>query len=67
MEFTREQTIAYDKAALLCSKSEKCSFEIQEKLKLWGLSVEEMEPVIEQLIIEKYLDDERFARAYVKD
>ena len=67
MEFTREQTIAYDKAALLCSKSEKCSSEIQEKLKLWGLSVEEMEPVIEQLIVEKYLDDERFARAYVKD
>ena len=34
---------------------------------MWGLSVEEMEPVIEQLIAEKYLDDERFARAFVKD
>ena len=67
MEFRREQTIAYDKAALLCSKSEQCSSEILEKLKLWGLSVEEMEPVIEQLIAEKYLDDERFARAFVKD
>jgi len=67
MEFTREQNIAYDKAALLCSKSEKCSSEIQEKLKLWGLSSEESEPLIEQLIAEKYLDDERFARAYVKD
>ena len=67
MEYTREQNIAYDKAALLCSKSEKCTSEIQEKLKLWGLSTEETEPVIEQLIAEKYLDDERFARAYVKD
>lgn len=67
MEFTPEQNIAYDKAALLCSKSEKCTSEILEKLKLWGLSKEESEPVIDQLVQEKYLDDERFARAYVKD
>src|SRR5664280_1069840 len=67
MEFTHQQNMAYDKAALLCSKSEKCTSEIQEKLKLWGLSAEESEPVIEQLTEEKYLDDERFARAYVKD
>ena len=64
MEFTREQIIAFDKAALLCSKSEKCTSEIQEKLKLWGLSAEESDPVIKQLIAEKYLDDERFARAF---
>jgi regulatory protein len=67
MAFTREQNLAFDKAALLCSRSEKCSSEIQEKLKLWGLSTEESGPVIERLIEEKYLNDERFARAYVKD
>ncbi len=67
MEFTHEQNIAYDKAAVLCSRSEKCISEISEKLKLYGLSSEESEPVIEKLIDEKYLDDERFARAYVKD
>ncbi len=67
MELTQDQTIAFDKAAVLCSKSEKCSAEILQKLRLWGLSAEESEPVIEQLIKEKYIDDERFARAYVKD
>ncbi|MDP2338693.1 MAG: regulatory protein RecX [Bacteroidota bacterium] len=67
MEFTPEQNIAYDKAALLCSRSEKCTSEILEKLKLWGVSAEESEPVIDLLMTEKYLDDERFARAYVKD
>lgn len=67
MELTHDQTIAYDKAAFLCSRSEKCTSEILEKLKVWGLSVEDSEPVIEKLIAEKYLDDERFARAYVKD
>ena len=64
---TREQLLAYDKAAILCSRSEKCTSEILEKLKLYGLSVDESLPVIKQLKEEKYLDDERFARAYVKD
>jgi regulatory protein len=67
MELTRDQTIAYDKAALLCSRSEKCTSEIEEKLKLWGLSADESESVIKKLISEKYLDNERFARAYAKD
>ncbi|MBW8334271.1 MAG: RecX family transcriptional regulator [Prolixibacteraceae bacterium] len=67
MEFTREQNIAYDKAALLCSRSEKCTSEIQEKLRLFGLSAEESEPVMKKLADEKYIDDERFARAFVKD
>lgn len=67
MQLTRDQTIAYDKAAVLCSKSEKCTSEIQDKLKLWGLSSDESEPVIKKLISEKYLDNERFARAYAKD
>jgi regulatory protein len=67
MELTREQNIAFEKAALLCSRSEKCTSEIQEKLKLFGLSVEESEPVLKKLADENYIDDERFARAFVKD
>lgn len=67
MQLTRDQTIAYDKAAVLCSRSEKCTSEIQDKLKLWGLSAEDSELVIKKLITEKYIDDERFARAYAKD
>jgi regulatory protein len=67
MELTPDQAIAYDKAACLCSRSEKCTSEIQEKLKNWGFSADDYNPVIRKLIVEKYLDDERFARAYVKD
>lgn len=67
MELTRDQSIAYDKAAFLCSRSEHCVSEIREKLKLWGLSSEDSELVIAKLVEEKYIDDERFARAYVKD
>jgi regulatory protein len=67
MKLTHDQNIAYDKAAFLCSRSEHCSSDIQEKLKLWGLSAEDAELVIAKLVEEKYIDDERFARAYVKD
>lgn len=67
MELTHDQNTAYDKAAFLCSRSEHCSSDIQEKLKLWGLSAEDTDLVIAKLIEEKYIDDERFARAYVKD
>ena len=67
MELTHDQITAYNKAAFLCSRSEHCSFDIQDKLMLWGLSSEDALLVISKLIEEKYLDDERFARAYVKD
>jgi len=67
MELTKDQTTAFDKAAFLCSRSEHCASDVREKLKLWGLSAEDAELVIIKLVEEKYIDDERFARAYVKD
>jgi regulatory protein len=63
----QQQKTAYEKATILCSRSEKCVFDVEEKLKLWGLPVDECQAVIKKLIDEKYLDNERFARAYVKD
>jgi regulatory protein len=67
MPFNKEQQTAYLKAAAICSQSEKCRSDIQEKLIRWGLPTEDSDLVIDRLISEKYLDDERFARAYVKD
>ncbi len=67
MDFSPEQTNAYNKAALLCSKMETCTADILEKLKKWALSNDQAQAVIAKLKEEKYLDDERFARAYVKD
>lgn len=67
MEFTSEQQSAYLKATAICSRGETSTFDIKEKLKKWELSDEDSMAVINQLTKEKYLDDERFARAYVKD
>ena len=67
MEFTPEQQSAYHKATAICSKSETCSFDILTKLKGWDLNEEDSRAIIKLLIEEKYIDDERFARVYVKD
>jgi regulatory protein len=66
-QLTNDQNSAFNRAAGLCSQTEYCSSEITEKLKRWGLLSEDINIIIEKLIIEKYIDDDRFARAYVKD
>lgn len=58
---------ALSKAAALCSKSEKCTSDIRKKLYNWGLDPEFHEKLITYLINEKYIDEERFARFYVRD
>lgn len=67
MAFTPEQRSAYLKATAICSRGETCTFDIREKMKTWGLEEEDAWAVVKQLYEEKYIDDERFARAYVKD
>lgn len=67
MAFSPEQRSAYLKATAICSRGETCSFDMMEKLRKWGLEKEDASGVINQLMEEKYIDDERFARAYVKD
>lgn len=58
---------ALSRAAALCSGSEHCSSEIRKKLLLWGLSSSQAEKAIDTLIEEKYIDNQRFCRAYSLD
>jgi regulatory protein len=67
MTFTPEQQTAFNKASAICSRSETCTFDIMEKLKTWELNEDDSLVVVNQLKEEKFIDDERFARAYVKD
>jgi regulatory protein len=58
---------ALSKAMAICSKSEKCIFDIQKKLDAWEISPANAQEIIEQLIEEKFIDEERFTRYYVRD
>lgn len=55
------------KAAALCSKQERCISEIQNKLIKWEISEVESNKIIQHLIDEKYIDEQRFAAYFVRD
>ena len=57
----------YVRAARLCSGSEHCVSQIQEKLLCWGASAEDAEDIINRLKDEKFIDNLRFSRAYCHD
>ncbi len=58
---------AYLTLAALCANAEHCQWEMTEKMRRWELSDEAQTRVMERLVKERYVDDERFARAFVKD
>ena len=47
---------AYAKATDLCSRSEKCTFDLELKCREWQLSVEESSKLITSLVKEKFID-----------
>ena len=69
MEVKKETTAlqAYQKLAALCARSEHCQQEMLDKMRQWGVSDEDQAKVMARLIKEKYVDDERFAHAFVYD
>lgn len=66
---TKEKTEqeAYLQLAAVCAQAEHCEQEMRDKMKRWGMDVEAQNRVIEQLAQERYIDNERYARAFVKD
>lgn len=69
MQIKKEMTglQAYQKLTALCARSEHCQHDMLEKMRQWGTSEEEQAEVMERLISERYVDDERFTRAFVYD
>ena len=55
------------RAAGLCCQSEHCVADITEKLLRWGISREDANRIVDRLIDEKYIDESRYAIAYVRD
>ncbi len=64
-EITEQQ--ALNKLMTLCARSEHSSGEMLQKMHLWGLSDEAQARIMERLTKEKFVDDERYTRAFVND
>jgi len=58
---------ALNKAMALCAGREYCSDDIRSKLGSWGISSDDAGKILETLVKEKFLDDRRYAEAFVKD
>jgi len=58
---------ALNKAMALCAGREYCSEDIRYKLDSWGLKSHDAESVINTLIKENFINDKRYAEAFVKD
>ena len=58
---------AYLQLAQLCARSEHCQHEMLEKMRRWGMTDEAQARVMQRLVSERYVDDERYARAFVRD
>lgn len=58
---------AYLQLAAVCAQAEHCEQEMRDKMKRWGMDLEAQNHVVERLTNERYIDNERYARAFVKD
>ncbi len=55
------------KLATLCARSEHCQHDMLEKMRQWEVDEETQAQVMERLVKEHYVDDERYTRAFVHD
>lgn len=62
-----EKEKALNRAAALCSGSEHCEAEIVARLQIWEVSVEDIASIMSRLTSEGFVDDRRYARAFVHD
>lgn len=65
VQLTEQEAVR--KLASYCSTAEHCRAEISEKLQRWGIAYASIARIIKQLEDEKYIDEERYCRAFVND
>ena len=64
-EMTEQEV--YLKLTAICAQAEHCQQEMLEKMIRWDVDEEIRQRIIHRLIAERYIDDERFTRAFVYD
>lgn len=71
MIMIRKRQLTYEKAlermTSLCARAEHCEWEIRDKLRRAALPSSDIERVIEYLVIHRFVDDSRYARAFAAD
>jgi regulatory protein len=58
---------ALNRASALCARSEQAPADIRSKLRDWGLNATDAAQVLHQLTEQGFLNEQRYARAFVND
>ena len=66
MDNSKEYKRFLSKSQNLCSKQEKCCSEIREKLVNWGAHNYQIEKILKELQVHKFIDEERYANAFTQ-
>ena len=51
----------------LCARAEHCAWDMTEKMRRWGLDEEAQARVMAYLVAERYVDEERYCRLFVRE
>ena len=58
---------AFSKLSAMCARAEHCVHDVTEKMRRWQVPADVQERVINRLVSERYIDEERYCRAFVRD
>ena len=69
MEVKRTKTPEQALRALMnvCAKSERAISDVRRSLTRWGVAPEQHQPIIDRLVRERFIDEARYAEAYVRE
>ena len=62
-----EEKDAYNKLTTICASAEHCAFELIEKMNKWHVDKQAQENIISRLKEKRYIDEQRYTRAFVSD
>ena len=58
---------AFFKLSAMCAAAEHCRHEMSEKMARWQLPDDVQDRIMQRLVDEKYIDEERYCRFFVRD
>lgn len=58
---------AFERLADRAAGTEMCTAEAYSKLRDWGIDPDKADSIVDRLVAERYIDDRRFAHAFVRD
>jgi len=58
---------ALRRLAAYCSRAERCTWDVRQKMDAWEIPDEQQNQIIRQLRKEKFIEEERYCKAFVND